>query len=592
MFSAEIIKKNLQKFLKKILQNLKIIFLKIQTFFNELPSKLKQFSLLDFSKNIFEIIQRKISEIIYKIKNSSREEKKEFVVNTSKYVFSKKFVISHNFASVLIFLLTLSSIYFYFSKFHVAEALFNEKFDPWYSDSWNSRVSVVVSNGSATTISNYISDSSLPGSILFSSGMIKSDCADIRVVEATSQTVMDAWIDPDSCTSPRANIYFKIPTLTASTEQKYYIYYGNSSATMLTVASSTLFSSTIPKLVLNYSFDDISSNLVYNPADPTPYGSNYGGVGYNAGTFPEGYSGKAMYFDGIRQFVSTPYTFSRDLSRAYTMIAAIKPEGTIATGYTVVAETTFKFLSFEDFGEGTSSGSTNCVTWENVLGDVVDCTSNTGVRQITPPNSSVKKTGVLNYLFDAYGYAYSRPSRALSITGPSYYFYQDNPVNFLGTPTVGTDAFMMLRVKLYGSAGDRRTIISYGNTAASANFALDYYVCDDETLNFIIDYKNSTNDSATLATGCLRYFQPSMNVSTYAAMSIAANSNHWIQLFTGQVDNKRVIAVNGAIVKSDATADISIARSNLYLGKASNVNKSNFYGEIDEWVTYGEFVGM
>ena len=572
MFSANKIKKS---------------FLKLKIFFEELPNRLKQFSLTDFSKVTFEIFKRKIADLFFKIRNTSKEDLKNNFNQFIKYIFSREFLFSQRFLAVLMFFLTFTSIYFYFSKFRMSEASGNLYGDLWYNDSWTYRQKLTIQNSSGTTVQNYVSDSSIAGASLITDGKIKSDCTDIRVINAANLVELSYWVDPLTCNTSKTNIFFKVPTLAANTTYTFYIYYGNLNASVVTVANSSLFTSTIPSLTAYYSFDDTSNNQVINRVDYT----SYGGIGYGASTLPEGYAGKGIYLDGIRQFVSTPYTLQTDLTRAYTLITTFNPEGTMATGYPVTGESLGKFISFEDNRE-TSPNAAECAVWEQAYQDAVNCTGNVGVRQFTPPFASLKKVGVTNYFYD-YNYStLTRPSRAISMDGTNY-FYQQNPTNILEIMAAANDMSHLIKIKPYGDVGDRRTIMAFGNTGAGqVNYALDYKVCSDNTLQFILDYNNSTNEAATLASPCLNNYRSSNKVSSIATMSIAANSNHWLTIVTQNIANVRYISVNGAYVASGAATNPIIDRGQpLYLGKASNSNKLNFKGEMDEYSFIGEGFG-
>ena len=95
-----------------------------------------------------------------------------------KYLFSKEFIFSHAFMSVIIFFLTLTSVFFYLSKYRAVEA-----YDAWFNEMWSVRQKVVVVNSASADATNFVVKASLPGGNLISTGLLKSDCTDFRVVD-------------------------------------------------------------------------------------------------------------------------------------------------------------------------------------------------------------------------------------------------------------------------------------------------------------------------------------------------------------------------------------------------------------------------
>lgn len=555
-------------------------FLKLKLFFEELPNRLKQFSLIDFSKVTFEIFKRKINQIIYKIQNTSKDDIKQNFIQSIKYIFSREFLFSQRFLAVLMFLLTFTSIYFYFSKFRVSEAAPGEA---WYNDLWTRRQKVVVINSASASATNFVAYVTLPGFNLNNQGVLKNDCTDIRVLDENSN-LLNYWIDPVTCTAARANIYFQIPSISSNTSKTFYIYYGYANASNLTSAQTTLFTSTIPGLQAYYKFDKTSQDgIVYDET-----GVNNGGIGYNAATFPEGFAGNGIYFNGYSQYVSTPMSFASKFSKSFTFLSFIKPEGSRASGYPIQNESIGKMFNFENiFKTGTA-----CNAAEYNEGDgPASCTSN-GVLY-SPDAITQKKTGQYTFFYDFYFSYLTRPSRSVTFNGTTQFLYQNNPINFL--PYLGGTRYdfgHFMRIKPQGSPGDLRTIISYGDTSATnQSFTVDYYVCSDNALQFIVDYNNG--NANTLATPCLNNLKFSNRVSTLGSGStIAANTNNWINIAVSQYQNKRYIHINAIPVSSDAYNNVFIERNNvpLYIGRSSSASKLNFKGEIDEWSNFSQDV--
>ena len=573
MFSAENFNKKSKKTFQKFLKSLFNFFNNVSKFFIELPQNLKQFSLIDFSKNIFEIFKRKIADLFFKIRNTSKEDLKNNFIQFIKYIFSREFLFSQRFLAVLMFFLTFTSIYFYFSKFRVSEAAPGEA---WYNDLWTRRQKIVVTNSASAPATNFVAYVTLPGYNLNNQGVLNNDCTDIRVLDENNN-LLNYWVDPQTCTAARANIYFQIPSISAGVTKSFYVYYGYANASNVTSAQTTLFTSTIPGLAAFYKMDKVSRDgVIYDET-----GVNNGGLFNNPNTFPEGYAGKGIYFDGYSQYFSTPITFSANFSKGFSLIAFIKPEGSKANGYPIQGESMGKMFNFENIYK---TGAT-CNAAEYNEGDgAASCVAN-GVLY-SPDAITQKKTGQYSFFYDFYFQNLTRPSRSVTFNGTTQFLYQNNPVNFLPYLNVTNwDFGFFMRIKPYGSPGETRTILTWGRTSpANQNFILDYSVCSDNSLRFILDYNNG--NSNTLATPCLTDLKFSTRVSSAASgTTIAANGNEWINIAASQYQNKRYIHVNGIPAASDATSNLYIERENvpLYLGGSASSNRLNFKGEIDEY---------
>jgi len=510
-----------------------------------------------------------------------------------KYLFSKEFIFSHAFMSMIIFFLTLTSVFFYLSKYRAVEA-----YDAWFNEMWSVRQKVVVVNSASADATNFVVKASLPGGNLISTGLLKNDCTDFRVVDK-DLNLLDYWVDPATCTSASANIFFKIPTLNSRSASTFYIYYGNSSATTVTVAQTSLFTSTIPNLKAMYTFDNLLGNTVIdetaqnngtliNSALTFPNGIAID----NNNTFPEGYTGKGYYFNGTSVYLQTPLSFSTNLSNAYTLISFIKPEGVRANGFPYSGETYGKMFPFENIYKT----GTLCNAAEYQMGDGVAACVSDGLLY-TPNATTQKKTGVYNYFYDFFYTVLTRPSLSVTFNGTTQYLYQNNGINFIPYMNDKRDMGFFVKVKPYGDPGEVRTIMSFGNTSptdtlAEKSLSLDYSVCDDGSIKLILDYNNSRIPANTLASPCLSKFKTSNKVSTSAGyFNFYANTNTWVNVTVTQFsDSGRAIFVNDVKVASDAQENVFIERNNkpIYLGKASNSTKLNFKGEVDDFVFFGQ----
>lgn len=551
---------------------------------------------MDFAKKIISKIKFRLNFFYQNIsiKSLKNISYKSIVLNFFKFIFSKRFVLSHYFMMCLVFLLTLTSIYLFYSRFRVAEAS-----DAWFNSDWFKRQKIDITLNRIGTQTDFIAEASLPTQTLIGSGFMNPNCSDIRVTDK-NLNLLDHWVDTESCNTSSTKIFFKIPVLSGTDIvsggiNTFYIYYFNPSATFSTVPQTSLFLATIPNLLLNYDFENIDKNVV---TDRSGLGNNGkiintaltypdGNLIINNSTFPEGYKSNAFFFNGYNVFISTP-VLMLNLTNAYSLISYIKPEGTRANGYIIQNESMGKMFNFENINK---TGTTCNAAEYNESDGAAGCVAN-GVL-FSPDSITPKKSGSYNYYYDFYFNKITRPSLSVTFDGTTDYLYQNNPVNFLPLLTNLRPSYgFKYKLKLYGSPGETRSIHSWGNTSpGNFSYSLDYNVCTDGSLRFILDYNNSRSNSLTLATPCLNNISPSSKVSTLAGnYSIQANSNKWFDLVTAQIENKRYISINGILVFSDATSNVTIARENvpLYLGKSSNSDKTFMKGEIEEYVSFGQ----
>lgn len=520
---------------------------------------------------------------------------KIFFIQLFKYLFSKRFIFSHYFIMTLIFLLTLSSIYLFYSRFRVAEAG-----DAWFNDLWKKRQKVLVTNSSNTQFTNFIAEASFDGSTLISSGSLNSNCSDIRVTDS-ELNVLNHWVDPQTCNTSEMKVYFKVPILYSVNEKlsginTFYVYYGNSDASLATVPQTSLFVATIPNLRANYNFELVSGNSV---PDKSGLGNNgrlvnsvstpTGGTIENISTFPEGNRGNAYFFNGYNVVVSTPIRMI-DLTNAYTLLTFIKPEGTRANAYpTKYPNYVLKKFNFENIDKGAT-----CATSEYQDGDGVAACSSDGYTY-TPGTSTQKKLGSYGYFLDHFGnYLGTNASLSVTFNGTTQYLFANTPVNFTPWFPYYYEYGYYYKVRLNGSPGDVRTIHSFGNTSAASgiSYSFDYAVCSDGSLQFILDYRNSTDSSKTLATPCLNSVSPSTKISSNGGKyPIYANASKWLDVATAHFQGKRYIFVNGVEVASDlaeaAPTTLDRQNSKSFIGKPSNITKSYLKGEIDDFFAFG-----
>jgi len=117
------------------------------------------------------------------------------------------------------------------SKGEFAIATEDAFLDPWWNSNWGYKRAVTIDNtGNPTTLSNYSVKVEIDTAALISAGKMMSDCNDIRFTNSAEDTVLSHWIDTNQCNSSDTNVWVKVPSITGSSSETIYLYYGNTSA--------------------------------------------------------------------------------------------------------------------------------------------------------------------------------------------------------------------------------------------------------------------------------------------------------------------------------------------------------------------------
>jgi len=108
----------------------------------------------------------------------------------------------------------------------------------WWDTDWNRKVSVEITNGSGSNVTNYpvridLSAANMPGFDWSNNGN------DIRVLDSDEATQLDFYIDSFDSTAQTAILWVNLPTLNSGEVRTVYIYYHNTAATSTSDAVAT-----------------------------------------------------------------------------------------------------------------------------------------------------------------------------------------------------------------------------------------------------------------------------------------------------------------------------------------------------------------
>ncbi len=168
----------------------------------------------------------------------------------------------------------------------------------WYNLNWSSRKSVIVNSSQVVTnvtdFPVYINLANL-GSDFFST--VKSDGGDIRVTTSDGLTEVPFEIVSISTGGQTGELHFRTPTLSTSTNSTFYVYYGNSSASLY--ASTTAYGA---RNVWSNGYEAVyhlDSNPASTTIDSTRNGRNLTQLGsMNSSDVVAGAIGNGIDFDG------------------------------------------------------------------------------------------------------------------------------------------------------------------------------------------------------------------------------------------------------------------------------------------------------
>ncbi len=201
----------------------------------------------------------------------------------------------------------------------------------WLNAAWKYRIKVTVQptqiKAALTEFPLYLDLSILPATF-FSN--VKADGSDIRVTKSDSKTEVPIELVSINSTSKTGELYFKAPTL-SSTENAFYIYYGNSAATAY-AASSTLGRNNVwNNYAAVYHMQQDPSSSAPQLIDSTGHSLN----GTSEGSMTSSdlvagkLSGKAIDFDGsndrIALFSTSNSTYGPSGKNKYTFSSWVKP---------------------------------------------------------------------------------------------------------------------------------------------------------------------------------------------------------------------------------------------------------------------------
>ncbi|MEM5824432.1 MAG: DUF2341 domain-containing protein, partial [Candidatus Aenigmatarchaeota archaeon] len=162
---------------------------------------------------------------------------------------------------------------------------------------FNYRIPITITERSGNTLTDYQVLITLDTASLISQNKMRNDCGDIRFTDSDGITLLNYWIEPNTCNTNNTRIWVKVPYIPANSNKTIYLYYGNSEATSLSSVKD-VFIREIDGLVLHLTFDEEEGTIAYDSS-----GNNNHGILVNGPVRVDGVYGKALSFDATDDLV-------------------------------------------------------------------------------------------------------------------------------------------------------------------------------------------------------------------------------------------------------------------------------------------------
>jgi hypothetical protein len=224
------------------------------------------------------------------------------------YVVSGSGVFAHNTGEVILRVLDTDDVRTNGSSFNNLRTVGGN--GSWYNNSWNYRKAVIINSSqvpaNVTDFPVYVNLANL-GSDFFSA--VKSDGGDIRLTTSDGLTEVPFEIVSINTGGLSGELHFKAPSLSSTTNSTFYVYYGNSSASVY--ASTTAYGAR--NVWTNgyeavYHLDTDPTNLMMDSTRNSRSLTQVGSM--NSSDVVAGVIGNGIDFDGVNDYLrNTTYAW-------------------------------------------------------------------------------------------------------------------------------------------------------------------------------------------------------------------------------------------------------------------------------------------
>ncbi|MFH7859787.1 MAG: DUF2341 domain-containing protein, partial [Candidatus Aenigmatarchaeota archaeon] len=171
---------------------------------------------------------------------------------------------------------------------------------------------------SAVSLTDYQTLITLDTQSLISEGKMKNDCSDLRITDSNGKTLLNFWLEPQTCNTGNTRIWVKIPEIKENSTKTIIAYYGKNDAESISNGANVF--------------------LLFNLKENTPFGyskntSNHSNclLLYNGNLKCLGWNGYAQLgYGAIGYKVSPQYVLENVSSTsAFNHTCALKNDGTV-----------------------------------------------------------------------------------------------------------------------------------------------------------------------------------------------------------------------------------------------------------------------
>lgn len=171
----------------------------------------------------------------------------------------------------------------------------------WWDENWQCRQELIIDNSSGQSVINdYQVLFSLNTLELINEDRLNIDCSDLRIVDNDQETILDYYIEENTCNTLNTRIWLKVPFIASFNEKSVFLYYKNPSAVSYSNIDNTFIrqiNSSQP-LILDLPLDEGSGAIAND------YSANNNSASINNANWVNGFFDSALEFNGVNSYLA------------------------------------------------------------------------------------------------------------------------------------------------------------------------------------------------------------------------------------------------------------------------------------------------
>lgn len=172
--------------------------------------------------------------------------------------------------------------------------------DSWWNNNWPCRQKITIDNSnSALVLNDYQVLLNINTQDLISQEKMNIDCSDMRFLDSDQETILNYWIEANTCNSNNTKVWLKVPFIPSFNLKNVYLYYNNSEASSFSSIENTFIReiNTNNPLVLDLPINE-GGGLVANDYSGL---NNFADI--NGATWTNGLFDSALEFNGVNSYL-------------------------------------------------------------------------------------------------------------------------------------------------------------------------------------------------------------------------------------------------------------------------------------------------